>query len=187
MAKIALQDVVAHVTKMITGTKKRYPTGSTVLSFGNTTHTVDDVTGSLQTLVTNRSNVEAADNAQKVAIEAERTALPALLALLAAYTKFVRATCGTSADALADFDLTPPKTPAPKTAEEKSGHRREASGHARVARGTTSAKQKKSVKGNVTAKLVVTPAARPLLRQRRRPRPRRASTTPSGGTPAAHS
>ena len=185
MATLSMQDLVTHVTKMIAGTKKRYPTGSTVLSFGNTTHTVDDVTSSLQTLVTNRSNVEAADNAQKVAIEAERAALPALMALLAAYTKYVRATFGTSADVLADFDLTPPKVPAPKTAEEKAVTAAKAAA-TRAARGTTSAKQKKSVKGNVTAKLVVTPATPAPAAAPAAP-PATGGTTPSGGTPAAHS
>jgi len=114
---------------MLTGTKKRYPSGSTVLSFGNGTHTVDEVTGAMQTLVTLRTTVEAAENATTVALDAERTTAPSLLVLIAGFTKFVRATFGTSADALADFDLAPPKVPAPEDGGGEGGLRREGQGH----------------------------------------------------------
>jgi len=149
-----------HMTKMMTGTQKRFPNGSQVLSFGNVSHTVDEVTGAMQTLVTNRATVETAQNAATVALDVENTALPSLLGLIAAFTKLVRATYGTSADALADFDLTPPRVPAPRTAEEKAIAVAKAEA-TRIARGTTSAKQKKTVKGNITAKLVVTPGGTP--------------------------
>jgi hypothetical protein len=175
---------MVHLGKMITGTKKRYPVGSTVLSFGSGTHTVDDVTGAMQALITNRSNVEAAENATTVALEAERAAMPALLALIAAFTKFVRATF-TSADALADFDLTPRKVPAPMTAEAKAiaAAKRAAT---RKARGTTSAKQKATVKGNVTAQLVVTPVTTAPAPAPAAPAPATGGTTPGGGTTPAH-
>jgi hypothetical protein len=140
MTSQSIADTVVHVTKLIAGTKKRFPTGSQVLSFGGGTHTVDEVTGALQAFVDHR------------------TAAPALLALLGEYTKFLRSTFGTGADVLGDFDLAPPKVPAPRTTAEKAVSA--AKGKAtRQARGTSSAKQKKAVKGNVTATLVVTPVA----------------------------
>jgi sRNA-binding protein len=157
MASQAIADIVAHVTKVIAGMKKRFPNGSQVLQFGGGTHTVDEVTTALQAIVTNRTAVDTAKAALQVALDADEAAAPALLALLAALTKFLRSMFGTTADALADFDLDPPKVPAVRTAAEKAVAA--AKGLAtRKARGTGSAKQKKSVKGNVTATLVVTPA-----------------------------
>jgi hypothetical protein len=158
MTSQSITDIVDHVTKLIAGTKKRFPVGSQVLQFGGTTHTVDQVTSSLQTFVTNRTAVATARSALQVTLDADEAAAPAILALLGEYTKFLRATFGTAADALADFDLTPPKVPAPRTAAEKAVAAAKAKA-TRAARGTTSAKQKKAVKGNVTATVVVTPAA----------------------------
>jgi len=168
--------VIAHVTKMIVGIKKRFPNGSQVLPFGGGTHTVDEVTSAMQAFVDHRKAVEDARAAAQVAFDAETAASPALLALIAAFTKFLRSMFGTTADALADFDLTPPKVPAPRTAVEKAIATAKAKA-TRQARGTTSPKQKKGVKGNVTATLVVTPAT---------PAPAAAPATaaPTGGSPA---
>jgi hypothetical protein len=114
------------------------------------------VTSGLQTFVTNRTAVETARAATQVALDADEAAAPPLLALIGDYTKFIRSTFGTAADALADFDLTPPKPRAPRTAAEKAITAAKVKA-TRAARGTTSAKQKKSVKGSITATLVVTP------------------------------
>jgi hypothetical protein len=157
MTSQAIQNVVVHVTKMITGIKKRFPNGSQVLTFGGSSQTVDQVTSAMQAFVDHRTATDTARAAAQVAFDAETAAAPPLLAMIAAFTKFVRSTFGTTADALADFDLDPPKTPAPRTAEQKAVAAAKAVA-TRKARGTTSAKQKKSVKGNVTATLVVTPA-----------------------------
>ena len=152
-----MNEVVTHLTKMLVGIKKRFPNGSQVLPFGGGTHTVDEVTSAMQAFIDHHTAVDTTRAAAQVAVDAEAAAAPALLALIAAFTKFARAMFGTTADALADLDLEPPKVPAPRTAEQKAISA--AKGRAtREARGTTSAKQKKSVKGNVTATLVVTPA-----------------------------
>jgi hypothetical protein len=143
---------------MITGTNKRFPNPSQVLVFGGGNHTVAEVTSDMQSFVTYRTNVETARAALQVALDADGAATPSLLALIGEYTKFVRTTFGTAADALGDFDLAPPKARAPRTAEQKAVSAAKAKA-TREARGTTSAKQKKAIKGNVTAQLVVTPAA----------------------------
>jgi hypothetical protein len=156
MTTQSINETVVHVTTMIAGTKKRFPNAAQVLSFGGTTHTVAEVTTAMQTFVTNRTNVAVARTATQVALDTDEAAAPSLLALIGEYTKFVRATFGTTADALADFDLEPPKVPAPRTTAEKAVSAAKAKA-TRQARGTTSAKQKKSVKGNITATLVVTP------------------------------
>ena len=60
---------------------------------------------------------------------------------------------------LADFGLAPRKEPAPKTTEEKAAAAAKAKA-TRQARGTTSKKQKLTVKGNVTG-IIVTPVTAP--------------------------
>jgi hypothetical protein len=154
MADKGKTEIAAHVSKMLTGTKKHFPTGSQQLPLAGGAQTVDAITSDMQSLVTNRSNVEAAQTAATVAVDAETAAWPSLMAMVLAFTKYLRATLGTQD--LADFDLPPPKARTPMTAEAKAvaAAKRTAT---RAARGTTSAKQKKTVKGNVTAQLVVTP------------------------------
>jgi hypothetical protein len=124
----------------------------------------------MQTFVDNRDAVETAQAATTAKVAIERAQAPSLLAIIAAFMAFVRLTLGNSADVLADFDIPPPKVRAPMTAEAKAiaAAKRMAT---REARGTSSAKAKKNVKGNITAALVVTPAASP------------ASAAPNGGTP----
>jgi hypothetical protein len=114
----------------------------------------------------------------KVAAENEQT--PDLLALIRAFEAFVRFTFGSSPEALADFGLAPPKARTPLTAEQLAVAvaKREAT---RVARGTKSAKQKKTIKGNVTAKLVVTPAGSGAASAPTPPAPAPA-VAPNGGT-----
>jgi hypothetical protein len=141
---------------MIAGTKKRFPNPSQVLVFGGGNHTVAEVTSDMQSFVTNRTAVNQARAALQVALDADEAAAPSLLDIISEYTKFIRTTFGTAADALGDFDLKPPKAPAPRTAEQKAIAAAKAKA-TRAARGTTSTKQKKAVKGNVTATLVVTP------------------------------
>jgi hypothetical protein len=152
---------VAEVTNLIAGTKKRFTNGSQTVTIENTPYTIDQIVALLTTILTNRSAVEAAQATASAKVDAERAALPSLLAIVVAYVTFIRLTFGTSAEALADFGLEPPRAPVPLTAEQKAVAvaKRKAT---RAARGTTSAKaKKKSAKGNVTATLVVTAGSSP--------------------------
>jgi hypothetical protein len=179
----------AQVAKIIAGTKKRFPNGSQSLTVGGVARTVDQLTAEMQTFVDNRSAVETAQAATKVKVDAERTQAPSLLAIIAAFVTYIRLTFGNSPDALADFGLAPPKVRTPLTAEAKAvaAAKRVAT---REARGTTNKKDKQSVKGNTTAKLVVTPAASPAPSTPvASPAPVASSNAPSGGTaptPTAH-
>jgi hypothetical protein len=148
------------VTTIIAGARKRVPNVNQTLPVGTSTMTVAAVLGQLQTIVDNRAAVVAAQATAKAKVAAEMAAMPALDAILVAFEAFIRFTFGSDPEALADFGLAPRKVPAPLTAEQKAvaAAKRKAT---RAARGTTSAKQKKSVKGNVTAALVVTPAPAP--------------------------
>jgi len=139
--------------------KKRYPNGSEKIALPDgQTKTVDEITSGLQTVVTNRANVVAARAGLKSQVETEQTQLPALMTLVSAVLAFVRFNFGSDPGALADFGLEPHKTPTPLTAEQKAvaAAKRQAT---RDARGTKGPKAKKEIHGNVTAKLVVTPAA----------------------------
>jgi hypothetical protein len=128
------------------------------VTLNGTATTVGAVLAQLQSFVSNRSAVVAAQAAAKDAVATEEKQAPALNAVIDAFEAFVRLTFGDQSTILTDFGLAPHKVPAPKTAEEKAiaTAKRMAT---RAARGTTSPKQKKAVKGNVTATLVVTPLA----------------------------
>jgi hypothetical protein len=134
------------------------PTQKVVLS--GTATTVGAILTQLQSFVNNRNAVVAAQATARDAVATERAQAPALNVVIDAFEAFVRFTFGDQATVLAAFGLTPHKVPAPKTAEQKAvaAAKRKAT---REARGTMGPKQKKSVKGNVTATLVVTPATAP--------------------------
>ena len=148
--------LAAFVKQLITGVNKHYPTGSQQLPVGGATFTVTDLTALLQSFVDNREAVEVARAALKAKVQTEQAKAPSQLAVIRAFETAVRSTFGNSADVLADFGLAPIKVRAPRTAEEKAVSA--AKGAAtRKARGTMGKNQKKSVKGSITAKLVVTP------------------------------
>jgi hypothetical protein len=152
------EKVVARATKFIAGARKRFPNGSDKLTLeGGVPVTIDQAVGRLQQLIDNRTAVTEAQATVKAKEKAERDAEPGLIAFMKAFEAAIRFTFGTDPTALGDFGLAPPKERAPQTAEQKAvaAAKRAAT---RKARGTKSAKAKKAVKGNVDAKLVVTPA-----------------------------
>ena len=111
-----------------------------------------------QAFTTNRAAIVAAQTAVRNKVAAEGAGMPALNALFEAFIAFIRQTFGASSTVLADFAIPVRKTPVAQTAEQKAvaAAKRKAT---RAARGTTGPKAKKAIKGNVTASLVVTPAA----------------------------
>jgi hypothetical protein len=141
--------------------KKRFPNGTEKIALPDgETKTVDEIASGLQTLVTNRADVVGARAALKSEVETEQAQLPALMTLMSAVLAFVRFNFGSNPEALADFGLQPHKARTPLTTEQKAvaAAKRKAT---RDARGTKGPKAKKDIHGNVTAKLVVTPAVAP--------------------------
>jgi hypothetical protein len=69
--------------------------------------------------------------------------------VLGAYRKYLAATYGNATQSLADYGLKPPKAPAPRTGEQLAASAAQLRA-TRKARGTTSKKQKASIKGVVT-------------------------------------
>jgi hypothetical protein len=169
---------VTEVKQLILGTQKHYPTGSSTLQVGGASYTVTTLTQLMQDFVDNRTAVETAQAATKAKIETERAQAPSQLAVIRAFVTIVKATFGTSADALADFGLAPPKARAPLTAEQKAvaAAKRAAT---REARHTMGKNQKKGVKGAVNAALVVTPqtGSQPTVTT-----PAPVAPAPAGGT-----
>ncbi len=148
----------ARVVQLIAGARTRFANAAQVLPLGSNPVTVGDATTKMQQVVDKRAAVVMAQAAAKTRVDEEDAALPDLTAFVSAFTTLVRLNFGDDAEALADFGLAPRKVPEPQTAEQKAVAvaKRAAT---RVARGTKSAKQKKLIKGNVTAELVVTPIA----------------------------
>ena len=95
-----------------------------------------------------RTAVDAAKAAATAKITAEEAQAPALLSLMAALVEYVKVTFSASPDVLADFGLKPRKAATPLTAAQKAtaNAKRQST---RAARGITSKKAKKAVKGNV--------------------------------------
>ena len=158
MSNTGKNEKAVAVRQLITGTKARFPNGSQKLTFGGADRTVDEVTGLLQSFVDNRTAVETAKAAASAKVDAERAQLASLLAFISEFVRFIRSTFGNSADALAAFGVAPLKERTPMTAETKAvaAAKRQAT---REARGITTKEVRKGITGNVTAKLVVTPAA----------------------------
>jgi len=158
----AKNDRAARAGKLIAGARLRFPNASQVLTFGGgaTSLTVDAAIKELQELLDLRAAVVAARAAASGKVQAERARFPTLVAFMNAFEELVRFTFGADAAALADFGLTPRKAPAPKSAVTLAVAAAKARA-TREARGTKGSKARKAVRGNVTATLVVTPAAAP--------------------------
>ncbi len=150
--------------QLIAGTRKRLTNGAQVLTFagGFANVTVDAAVAELQTLIDNRAAATAARAAARDKVAAEQAAMPALVAFMNAFEALIRVMFGNDTAALADFGLTPRKAPAPKTTEEKAAAAAKRAA-TRTARGTKGPKARKAIHGNVTASLVVTPAAPPAM------------------------
>jgi hypothetical protein len=160
-ASTGKSDRAAQVTDLIAGLQKHYPDASGTLRVDGTTYTVGALTQLMQDFVDRRAAVEAARANLVAKLQAERALSPATLDVVHALVAIVRGTFGKSADTLADFGLAPPRVRAPLTAEKKAAAaaRRSAT---RALRGTMGKKQKKGIKANVSATVVVSPATAPV-------------------------
>jgi hypothetical protein len=168
--------------QVIAGARKNFPNGSQGITLDGTSTTIDAVLNEFQAFITNRGAIVAAQTAVRNKVAAEDTGMAAMNALFGAFLAFVRQTFGASSTVLADFAIPVRKTPVAQTAEQKAvaAAKRKAT---REARGTTGPKAKKAIKGNVTATLVVTPAAVDAAGTGTTPAPA-PTASPPGGTPA---
>ncbi len=148
---------LAHVQAIIAGTTKHFPNGSFTL--GNTTYTSTSLVQVFQGLVSAMLARNVAETGAKDALTAEQAAQAQVGPILRAYEHLVLVTFVGATQTLADFGLAPPKARTPLTAQQLAARAAKAKA-TRIARGTTSKKQKLAVKGDVTG-VVVTPVTLP--------------------------
>jgi hypothetical protein len=163
---------LARVQALIAGTLKHFPAGSFTL--GSTVFTTTTLVLLLQSLADSIASLNAAQASAKDALVAAQGTKAKVGPFVQAYMRLVLAAFSNTAQTLADFGLEPPKARAPRTSEQKVIAAAKARA-TRIARGTTSRKQKLTVKGNVTG-VSVTPITTPATEP---------STQPVSSAPSA--
>jgi hypothetical protein len=157
MKKDSKGQVAAAAKQLIAGAEKHL-TSTTQVSLLGSSYTPAQVTSTLQSLVTLRSDVDASKASTKAKIANEATQMPALRAYMSAFEAYVKAAFGSSPDVLADFGIIP-KARAPLTVEAKAAAAAKRAS-TRAARHTLGTKQKKAIKGDVTG-VTLTPITAP--------------------------
>jgi hypothetical protein len=151
--------------KMIVGLQKHEQT-LTSLVIGGTTYKTADIITVVQTLVNSAQTVVSSRATWQANVIADENARTKNKTFMSGLRQSLLVAFSSSVDVLADFGMTPRKTPAARTPEEKA----EATAKAlatRAARHTLGKKQKAQIKGTVAAsppqgdvtKLPATPAA----------------------------
>ncbi len=147
-----------RATQLIAGLNKHLASAGQIL-LASGTYTPAQITTLLQSIVTLRSDVDAAKALAQAKLATLRAQMPAKRIVSDAFVSFVRAAFGNSPDVLADFGLTPKKAPTPLTVEEKAAAAAKRTA-TRAKRNVMGSKQRKAVKGDVTG-VVVTPIVAP--------------------------
>jgi hypothetical protein len=180
---------LVHLQALMAGTEKHFPNGSFTL--GNATYTTASLVQAFKALADALTVLAAAHTSTRDAVTAVREAETKVTPLLRDYRHFLRATFSTANAPLADFGLAPPRPRSPLSSEKRvvAAAKMRAT---RVARGTTSKKQKLAIKGDVTGVLVTPitaagpsspPTAAPAVPA---PAPTPAAPAPAASPPAAH-
>jgi ABC-type transporter Mla subunit MlaD len=159
---------LTSLRELIAGTQQHTPSGS--LTFGNATYTSASLVQLLQSLVDAMAALNDAEARVKDVTATLRDLSAKVRPVVVAYRKYLVATYGNATQTLADYGLKPHKAPAPRTSEQKAAAAAQLRA-TRKARGTTSKKQKASIKG------VVTPAPEPPVAAPPAPSPSPAKPT----------
>ena len=144
----------ALATVLIAGIQKHFGSVPSI-TFAGRTMTPAQLTSDLQSLVSLRNDVIAAQTAAKAKLAAEESQAPAIDATMVAFVEFVRGMFAGQPDALADFGQQPKKARAPLTAEKQAAANAKRKSTLE-ARGVVGSKKRKAVKGTVTG-VEVTP------------------------------
>ena len=179
---------LALVLALIAGTQKHLASGS--FSLVGTTYTAASLIPVLQGLVNAITAANVAQASARDAVAAMNGIEATVSPLIGAYKRFIHASFASVTQTLADFGLTPPKTRAPLSVEQKAAAKAKSEA-TRLARGTTSKKQKLTVTGNVTG-VTVTPITAPVPATPASPvtpvtpaSPAEPSAQPASATPSA--
>ncbi|HTQ45986.1 MAG TPA: hypothetical protein VMI75_24690 [Polyangiaceae bacterium] len=144
---------MAQVQALIAGTAKHFPNAQFTL--GKIVYTTASLTQLLQGLGTAITAVVTAQASVKDALRALAGVEAQVAPVIRLYKRYVLAMFGDATQDLADFGMTPPKQPKPKTGEETAAAAAKAKA-TRAARGTKGAKAKSAIKGDVTG-VTITP------------------------------
>jgi hypothetical protein len=169
---------LAQVQALIAGTLKHFPNGT--FTFGNTAYTTATLVQALQTMEQVLVASNAAQASAKDALTALRVNETTSGPLVRDYKRFVLSAFNNSAQQLADFGLPAPKVRQPLDNEKRAAATAKLRA-TRKARGTTSKKQKLTIKGDVTGVVVTPVTAPPAAAQTPSPTP--VSPTPANSTP----
>ena len=173
-------DTLAQLQGLILGLQKQLPSGQFTLV--STVYTTPALVTALQGTVATLTALAAAHAALKVALaawDAEEAKMgPVVLAL----RRTLQSMYANAPDTLLVFGLEPRKVPAPRTAAQKAASAAKAKA-TRIARGTTSKKQKLTVSGNVTG-VTITPITAPTAAPPGQPVTAQPAT-PAAAPPAA--
>jgi hypothetical protein len=169
---------LARVQALIAGTHKHLSAGSFTL--GGTTYTAATFVPLLQRVADAIQAVNDLQASTRDAVAAMHVTEVQLGLILQLYQRYVAVTFAHSTPTLADFGLSPPKTRTPLSVEKLAARTAKAAA-TRKARGTTSKKQKLSIKGNVSG-VLVTPVTAAAAAPTTEPSAQPALTAPS--TPA---
>jgi hypothetical protein len=142
---------LAQMQALMAGTQKHFPNGS--FTFGNAAHTTASILETLKGLEDALTAVDAAQASARDAVNALRAAEATAAPLLRDYRNFLRVTFGAAATPLAEFGMPPVKARTPLATEQRAAATAKLRA-TRLARGTTSKKQKLAIKGDVTGVLV---------------------------------
>jgi hypothetical protein len=170
--------VVALARQLIAGTEAKLSNVSSI-TFDSRTFTPAELTTALNRVITLRSDVDTAKAATKAKLEAERTEMPALRAVMRGLVQFIKVSRSAEPDVLAAFGITPKARTAPSAEAKAVAVAKRAS--TREARHTMGPVAKKRVKGTVTGgALVPTLAPEPVVTPATP-----ASPSPGANAPAA--
>jgi hypothetical protein len=167
--------------KLIAGFNKHAPT-LTSLVIGNTTIKVTDIVVVLQARLATSDAVQTTRATWQSAVKADRDERAKTKSYVDGVRQALQVVLSGSIEGLADFGLTAPKvrvlTPAQKAIAAAKAKA------TRAARGTKGSVQKKAVKGDVTAAVVVTPAQAPTPEGAPAPTPTPVTASPTPSAPA---
>ena len=153
----ATATALAQVQALMAGTQKHFASGSFTLA--GAPYTSAAVVQTLQSLADALSAVLAAHAGVKLSLVNLAKVMATVSPVERAYRRCVLAAYTSDPQSLADFGVPPPKPRTPRTSAQNAAAAAKAKA-TRIARGTTSKKQKLAVKGDVTG-VSITPVTTP--------------------------
>ena len=173
-------DTLAQLQGLILGLQKQLPSAEFTLV--STVYTTPALVTALQGSISTLTAVATAHAALKVALAAWDAEDAKMGPVVLALRRTLQSMYANAPDTLLVFGLEPRKVPAPRTAAEKAASAAKAKA-TRIARGTTSKKQKLAVSGNVTG-VTITPITAPTAAPPGQP-VNAQPATPAAAPPAA--